>query len=149
MKEIKNKMRNGNKNAIIIGSGRLGSVLAYTLSNINYDVTVIDQNENAIKNLDVVFGGLTLVGDATDINVLKEAGIEKADIVVVATNNDNVNIMISLIAKEIFNIKKVIARLYDENRGLAYNKLDIDIVSPSQLSAEALKNKIICKEDTV
>ena len=128
--------------AIIVGSGRLGSVLANSLSKQNYDVTVIDQNENAVKNLDSVFGGITLIGDATDIEVLKQAGIAKADIAVIATNNDNVNIMISLIAKEIFKVDKVIARLYDENRGLAYNKLQIDIVSPAQLSAEALKNKI-------
>ena len=137
MKNKKNK-----KNILIVGSGKLGSHIAndYALNDDN--VVLVDQDENIIKIIGAKFNGQTVLGDATDINTLKRAGIENADIVVSATNNDNINIFVSLIAKEIYKVQNVIARLYEHTLSIAYDKLNITTISPSVLSADLIKKFI-------
>ncbi|MDD3415531.1 MAG: NAD-binding protein [Lachnospiraceae bacterium] len=88
------------KHVLIIGCGRLGSSIANTLSNRNKNVTIIDIREESFRKLSPSFGGLSLEGNATDVEVLKEAGINKADVVIIVTDNDNVNIMIAQMAKK-------------------------------------------------
>jgi len=144
MKNKKNK-----KNILIIGSGKLGTHIAndYALNDDN--VVLVDQDENIIKIINTKFNGQTVLGDATDVNTLRRAGIETADIVVSATNNDNINIFVSLIAKEIYKVKNVIARLYEHTLSIAYDKLNIATISPSVLSAEVIKKFIVSSKETL
>lgn len=130
------------RNIIIIGSGRVGIALAVDQTFANDNIILIDQDETLLKTMNANFGGITLHGDATNVETLIKAGIETADIVIAATNNDNINIFISLVSKEVFGIKNVIARLYDESRSFAYEKLNIETVCPSALSAIAIRDKI-------
>lgn len=131
---------------IIIGCGRLGANLANVLSEKDGDVLVIDKSEDAFRKLSPSFGGLTLQGDALDFAVLKEANVKKADVVVVVTNNDNINIMIAQMVKNVFQIKRVIARLYDPERECVYREFGIDTICPAILSAKEIDN-IMMKEE--
>lgn len=139
MKKNKKEIENY---TIIIGCGRLGSNIANTLSNEEENVLMIDKKIDSFKRLNSNFGGLTIVGDGTDLDILKEAKIEKATNVIVVTNDDNTNIMITQIARNIFNVKKVIARLYDVERESVYHKFGINTICPVVLSAKEI-NKVL------
>lgn len=132
---------------VIIGCGRLGASLANTLSDEGQDVLIIDSNKDSFRKLSLSYGGLTLIGDATDIDVLREAQLEKATAVVVVTNDDNTNIMISQMAKELFKKELVIARLYDPERDYVYREFGIDTISPAILSANAIR-KLLSRDET-
>lgn len=121
---------------IIIGCGRLGANIANTLYNDGGSVMIIDENEDAFTKLPPSFGGMTMTADATEIAVLHDAEIEKAFAVISVTNNDNTNIMVAQIAKELFEIEHVIARLYDPERECVYREFGIDTICPAVLSAK-------------
>ncbi|HBL83984.1 MAG: potassium transporter TrkA [Clostridiales bacterium GWF2_38_85] len=136
---------------IIIGCGRLGTGLADSLSDRGGNVLVIDNDKDAFRKLPPSYGGLTLIGDATDIDVLHEAQIKNANAVVCVTNNDNTNIMIAQIAKELFKIEHVIARLYDPERECVYREFGIATICPAVLSANEIRKLLgnAKKEDEV
>ena len=123
---------------IIVGCGRLGANLANTLSDSGASVIIIDSKKDAFRKLSPSFGGITLVGDVTDINVLKEARIENAASIILVTNNDNTNIMAAQIARELFNIRNVIARLYDPERECVYREFGIHTICPAVLSSREI-----------
>jgi trk system potassium uptake protein TrkA len=135
-------MRENENYTIIVGCGRLGANIANTLSDEGGNVLIIDKNMDAFRKLSPSFGGLSIAGDATDIDVLQDAQIGKASIVVAVTNSDNVNIMVAQIASEMFQIHRVIARLYDPERKCVYNEFGIDTICPAVLSAMEI-NKIL------
>ena len=124
---------------IIVGCGRLGSKLPNLLSANGENVLVIDSKKDSFRKLTHAFGGLTLTGDATDITILRDANIETASAVVAVTDNDNTNIMVAQIAKEMFNIEYVIARLYDPDREAVYNEFEINTICPASLSADEIE----------
>ncbi|MDR1705372.1 MAG: TrkA family potassium uptake protein [Clostridiales bacterium] len=123
---------------IIAGCGRLGANLANRLSEEGLGVIIIDLTADAFRKLSPSYSGLTLVGDATYINVLCEAGIERASAVVTVTNYDNTNILVAQIAKKMFGIEHVIARLYDPEREFVYRDFKIDTISPAVLSMKEI-----------
>lgn len=123
---------------IIVGCGRLGANLANTLSNSDGNVIIIDKDERSFRKLSPSYGGLTFVGDATDISVLKAAGIERADAVVSVTNFDNTNIMVAQIAREQYKIKNVVCRLYDPERECIYQEFGISTICPAVLSEKEI-----------
>lgn len=128
---------------IIVGCGRVGSELANLLSQEGHDVVVIDKNAASFDRLGRVFNGLTLLGNGFDLNLLKQAGIEKADAFCVVTNGDNTNLVSAQVAKKIFKVPKVIARIYDPQRANIYSALGLDIISGTVLFASMLRDKII------
>lgn len=130
------------KYIIIIGCGRLGANLANTLSDNGGNVLIVDKDKESFRKLSPSFGGITLAADATDLDVLQEAQFGKADVVVAVTNNDNVNIMAAQIAREQFQIQRVIARLYDPDREYVYREFGIDTICPAVLSVKEI-NKIL------
>ena len=140
-----NKQKNENY-TIIIGCGRLGANLANTLSDNGEDVLIIDKNKEAFRKLSPAFGGLTLNGDATDLDILQEAQINNATTVIAVTNNDNANILVAQIAREIFHIDRVIARLYDPEREYVYHEFGIDTICPAVLSVKEI-DKILSRPD--
>ncbi|MBE5976804.1 MAG: TrkA family potassium uptake protein [Paenibacillaceae bacterium] len=145
MKIQLNKQKNENY-TIIIGCGRLGANLANTLSDNGEDVLIIDKNKEAFRKLSPAFGGLSLNGDATDLDVLQEAQINNATTVIAVTNNDNANILVAQVAREMFHIERVIARLYDPEREYVYHEFGIDTICPAILSVKEI-DKILYKQE--
>jgi trk system potassium uptake protein TrkA len=128
---------------IIVGCGRVGSELAKLLSTEGHDVVIIDKNPASFERLGGTFNGLTLVGNGYDLALLKQAGIEKADAFCALTNGDNTNLVSAQVAKKIFKVPKVIARIYDPQRAHIYTALGLDIISGTILFAAMLRDKII------
>ncbi|MDP2923835.1 MAG: TrkA family potassium uptake protein [Candidatus Omnitrophota bacterium] len=128
---------------IIVGCGRVGSELAKLLSNEGHDVVVIDKSQASFERLGGTFNGLTLVGNGFDQALLKQAGITKADAFCAVTNGDNTNLISAQVAKKIFKIPKVIARVYDPQRAHIYAALGLDIISGTILLAAMIRDKII------
>lgn len=123
---------------VIIGCGRLGANIANTLSDNEKNVLIIDDAKEAFRKLSPSFGGLTLAGDATDLDVLEEAKLDKANAVIIVTNNDNVNIMVAQLAKEIFKVTRVVARLYNPDCECVYREFGINTICPAVLSANEI-----------
>ncbi len=128
---------------IIVGCGRVGSELAKLLSNEGHNVVVIDKNSAAFDRLGGTFNGLTMAGSGFDLKLLKQIGIEKADAFCAVTNGDNTNLISAQVAKKIFNVPKVLARVYDPQRAHIYTALGLDIISGTILFAAMLRDKII------
>lgn len=124
---------------VIVGCGRLGSFLANRLSNEGNSVVVIDSNPAAFDTLTAdQFSGFRVEGDATELAILKQAKLDKADVVVGATQDENVNIMAAQVAKKRFNVPKVIARILDPNKEDFCRKLGIECICPTLIAAEKM-----------
>lgn len=123
---------------IIVGCGSLGANIANALSNEEENVLIMDQNSGAFRRLASNFGGLSVTADGTNLDKLKEANIQDASAVIAVTNDDNTNIMIALIAREMFGVARVIARLYDPECESVYQQFGINTICPSALSAKEI-----------
>lgn len=137
------------KYTLIIGCGRLGASLANELSEMNCDVMVVDRDKTAFRKLSPSYEGLTLIGEATDLHVLSEAGIERASTVIAVTNNDNTNILLSQLSKLQFEIPQVICRVYDPERTDAYNEKIIETISPLDLSRKEINKMLKIKNGVI
>ena len=135
---FKTARRKGSGYTVIIGCGRLGASLANAMSDKDASVMIVDRDERAFRKLGTSYGGLTLTGDATDIAVLRSAEIERADTVVSVTNDDNTNIMVAQIARNVYHIPNVICRLYDPEREIVYKEFGIDTICPTVLSTREI-----------
>lgn len=131
---------------LIAGCSRLGASIASMFSLKGKEVVVLDIEEMAFRGLSVDYSGFTIIGDATDIDMLKEAGVEKADLLVAATDDDNTNIMISEIAKNIFRVPKVISRIYDTEKKVVYREFAIDTIEPFELTLNEFERLISAEE---
>ena len=118
---------------VIMGCGRVGSQLAARLDREGHEVSVIDANQKALRRLPDDFGGHTVVGTGIDEDVLRAAGIEQADAFVAVTEGDNRNIMAAQVAREIFRVPEVVARIYDPVREEIYRGLGLDTICPTKL----------------
>jgi trk system potassium uptake protein TrkA len=121
---------------VIMGCGRVGARVASVLSRAGHEVTVLDVNKNAFNRLDPDFAGSTLVGNGIDIDVLRRAGIERANAFAAVTQGDNRNIMAAQVAKHIFQVERVMTRIYDPLRQETFEMLGLDAVSPTVLGAD-------------
>lgn len=133
---------------IVVGCGRVGAQLADFLAYEGHDVVVIDKNQDAFRRLGKVFNGVTIEGIGYDSEVLKEAGIEKADALAAVTDLDNTNMMIAEIAQKIFGLDVAVARLYNPEREESYHKLELDYVCGTTLVAEKMLERITRKKLT-
>lgn len=126
----------GNKKlyVIIIGCGRLGAHLAASLSGQGHSVVAVDSRNAAFDALTSEFSGFKLEGDATEFAVLKQAKIDRADLVVATTDDDNVNLMVAQIAGKIFNVPRVVARVEDPHKEEIYGPLGIETICPASLA---------------
>jgi len=129
-------------NVIVVGCGRVGSQLATLLSVEGHNVVVIDKDVEAFKRLGTAFNGVTLKGLGFDEDVLEEAGIRDADAFAAVTNLDNSNLMAAEVARKLFGVKHVVARLYNPVRERTYQQLGLDYVCGTMLVAEVLHEKI-------
>lgn len=128
---------------LIVGCGRVGSTLAKLLTAEAHDVVVVDENPAAFKRLGGRFPGRVEVGTGIDYDVLRRAGAESANGFVAVTDGDNRNVMAALIAQRMFDIKKIVARIYDPPRGQLYRELGIETVCPTTLGAKIVRDKLM------
>ena len=119
---------------VVVGCGRLGAGIADTLYDEGEDVVVVDKDKDSFRKLSSSFGGLSVEGNGMDLDILDSVELKRADTLIAVTDNDNVNIMISQLAKEVFNVRKVIARLSDPQRSCIYQDFGIETICPSVLS---------------
>ena len=126
---------------IILGCGRQGARLALLLEQENHNVTIIDKNMQAFKRLEL-FQGNRLLGNGIDIDILKLAGIERADAFAAVTNGDNTNLMAAQVAQKIFNVPKVVCRVYDPRRAGIYYDLGLQTVCATTVGARMLRNLV-------
>jgi trk system potassium uptake protein TrkA len=125
-----------------MGCGRVGARLALMLTHAGHDVTVMDIKSSAFSRLGSEFKGMTVLGDAIDQEVLKRAGIERADAFVAATQGDNRNIMASQVAKHVFGVKRVVTRVYDPLRSDTFAALGLQAISPTIIGASAFYEEL-------
>lgn len=128
---------------VIIGCGRVGAELARLLSSEGHNVVVIDKREEAFSRLGDSFNGIMMKGSGVATKTLQDSGIEKTDVFCALTNSDNINIMASQVAKGIFKVPRVIARIYDPRRAAIYKTLGLDILSETVLFASMIRDKIV------
>jgi len=127
---------------IIMGCGRVGARLAGLLDADGHPVTILDIDAYSFRRLPPDFSGTALIGNGTDEEILKRAGIEEADAFVAVTQGDNRNVMAAQMAKHIFNVPKVICRIYDPLRRELYSTLGLEAISPTTIFAQMLKEKL-------
>src|SRR3977135_4743288 len=94
-----------------MGCGRVGARLALMMTHANHEVTIMDIKSSAFSRLGSDFKGKTILGKGIDQEVLRRAGIERADAFVAATQGDNRNIMASQIAKHVYGVERVVTRI--------------------------------------
>jgi trk system potassium uptake protein len=127
---------------IIMGCGRVGALLASLLDDEGHQVTVLDIEAYSFRRLPRTFHGTALLGNGVDYDVLKRSGIEEAEAFFALTQGDNRNIMASQIAKYIFNVPRVICRIYDPLRKDLYATLGLEAVSPTTIITDVLKRTL-------
>lgn len=127
-------MRKGK--AVVIGSGRLGSYIASELSVKGYEVVIIDKDGDAFRKLSDQYSGYRYIGDAVDSEVLEQAGIADADILIATTDNDNTNIFVAHIASMIYFVEKVYLRLGDIEKRTLIENTHIHAIYPFKLSMD-------------
>lgn len=121
---------------VVVGCGRLGSLLANGLSGQGHSVVVVDRRAEAFDDLSAEFSGFKVVGDAVESETLRKARAADADCLIAAAEEDNVNLMVAQVAKDVFQVKRVIARVAEPARELAYRQLNIETVSPTSLAGD-------------
>jgi len=128
--------------AIIVGCGRVGSSIALQLAREEWDVTAIDEKEEALARLGESWTGGFIVGHGMDTTVLREAGIEDADAVVVATDGDNTNIVIGQVAQKRFGIDCTVVRILDPARAKFYEERGLRTVCPTSTAIDVLTEAV-------
>jgi trk system potassium uptake protein len=118
---------------VIVGCGRVGSMLARDLDGAGHDVTIIDERVAAFSRLGDSFGGNMVVGTGIDESVLRRAGIEQADCFASVTNGDNRNIMAAQVAKVVFKVPRVITRIYDPIREQTYREFGLETICSTSI----------------
>jgi trk/ktr system potassium uptake protein len=134
---------------LIVGCGRVGSAIARNMIAKGHDVSVLDEDPEAIalleRGLDRPWedhGGQFTVGTALEMDALMAAGIDNADAFVAATDGDNTNLVIAQIAKRRFNIDKVVVRVLDPLRADWYAEQGLLTVCPTQKAIEMLQEAV-------
>jgi len=127
------------KYTIIVGCGKLGANLANRISEIGGDVLILDKDKEAFRRLSPFYGGMSVVGDALELDKLKEIKIDKAFTLLVVTNDDNTNSLVAQMAMNLFSVKHVIARVLDREKECIFNSHGIQTFCPVTLSQERIE----------
>lgn len=130
-------------NVVIMGCGRTGARVASLLDRQGHKVTVVDIRTSAFRILPEDFRGDTVIGTGVDEDVLKVAGIERADSFIAVSENDNRNIMAGQVARTIFNVSQVIMRIYDPIREDTYRRMGYSTVCPTTTISAMIMNQVL------
>lgn len=129
-------------NILIVGCTRVGAELANVLCENGHDVSVMDKNSDSFELLSESFTGITVKGIAIDNGDLQAAGIESCDVVCVVTDDDNVNIMVAQIAKEVYKVPKVLTSIEDIEKENLYQGYGLHSICPTRLDLDALLSSL-------
>jgi trk system potassium uptake protein TrkA len=134
---------------VIVGCGRVGSSIAKTMLAEGHEVSVLDEDPEAIAQLEKGedrgwedMGGAFTVGTALELDALLEAGIDRADAFVASTDGDNTNLVIAQIAQRRFEVPKVVVRVLDPARARWYRDQGLTTVCPTQIAIEMLESAV-------
>ncbi|MCX7841879.1 MAG: TrkA family potassium uptake protein [Clostridia bacterium] len=128
---------------IVIGCGKVGSRLAQIMSEEGHDVVIVDNDRNAFKIIGPDFNGITVTGVPIDQDVLKHAGIETCDALAAVTPDDNVNIMACQVAREIFKVPRVLARIYNPAREQVFHQFGLETICPTNITVDVIRSIIL------
>jgi len=132
--------------AVVIGCGRVGSASAKALQAEGWDVCAVDEKEEALGRLGENWTGGFVVGHGMDSDVLKRAGMEDADAVIVATDGDNTNLVVAQIAQKRFGVSNVVVRVLDPGRAAFYDSLGLRTICPTSRAIRALIEAVLTYE---
>lgn len=127
---------------VILGCGRVGSMLATQLSEEGHTVAIIDKSREAFRRLGSRYTGQSIYGQGIDEDTLRRAGIESADVFVALTQGDNTNIMASQVVRERFKVPQVLCRVYDPIRAQVFRELGIQTVPTAKLLSGLFRDMI-------
>ncbi len=128
---------------VIMGCGRVGSALAHILESRGHSIAVIDQRAEAFRRLGPSFEGRTVTGVGFDREVLHEAGTEEAGAFAAVSSGDNSNIISARLAREVFGIENVVARIYDPGRAEVYQRLGIPTVATVRWASDQILRRLL------
>lgn len=129
-------------NILIVGCGKVGAKLAAQLSREGHDISVVDADEDSFEQLGSNFTGYKTCGITIDQDVLRRGGIESCDAVAAVSPDDNINIMVSQLAREIFHVPQVLARIYDPKRENVFSHFGLHTVCPTNLTVAAIRSAL-------
>ena len=129
-------------NIIIVGCGRVGVELALSLQQ-THNVSIVDRNPRAFDRLGLQFSGRTIQGHGMDRTALERAGIETAQALAAVTSSDNINAIVGRIARDIYHVHRVVARLYNPRRAPIYEKLNLHTISSSSWGAHRIEQLLV------
>jgi trk system potassium uptake protein len=124
--------------AIVVGSGRVGSSLARSLADEGWEVVVVEEKEEALTRLGPDWRQSVVIGHGMDADILEEAGIRDADMLIAATNGDNTNLIIAQVATKRYGVEHVAARIQDPARAEVYGDRGFEVISPVKMAIEGL-----------
>ena len=126
-----------------MGCGRVGSALTRSLEERGHSTAVIDSNPDAFRRLGPDFAGTTVTGMGFDRDVLRAAGIERADAFAAVSSGDNSNIISARVAREQFGVDNVVARIYDPGRAEVYERLGVPTVATVPWAADQVLRRLL------
>lgn len=130
-------------NVVIMGCGRVGARVASLLDQNGHKITVVDTHSTAFERLTQDYSGDTVIGTGIDEDILKIAGIEKADAFIAVTNHDNRNLMAAQVAQTIFHVPQVIVRIYDPVREDTYRRMGLTTICPTTTISAMILDQVI------
>lgn len=133
---------------VVMGCGRVGASLGDALSRIGHEVAIIDRDPTAFNRLSPEFTGEKILGMGFDREVLLRAGIERADAFAAVSSGDNSNIISARVAREMFGVQRVVARIYDAKRAAVYERLGIPTVATVPWTTDRLLNTLTHETET-
>jgi trk system potassium uptake protein TrkA len=133
---------------VVMGCGRVGASLAEALSRLGHEVAIIDRDETAFHRLSPEFSGERITGMGFDREVLLRAGIDHADAFAAVSSGDNSNIISARVAREMFGVQRVVARIYDAKRAAVYERLGIPTIATVPWTTDRLLNTLTHETET-
>lgn len=130
-------------NVVIMGCGRVGARVASLLDQNGHRIAVVDTFSSSFQRLAADFSGDTVIGTGIDEDILRMAGIERADAFIAVTNRDNRNLMAAQVAQSIFNVPKVIVRIYDPVREDTYRRMGLTTICPTTTISAMILDQVI------
>jgi trk system potassium uptake protein TrkA len=128
---------------VILGCGRVGSLLAHRLESMGHSVAIVDQDPSSFRKLGAEFTGQTVTGVGFDRETLENAGIERAHAFAAVSSGDNSNILAARVARETYGVEQVVARIYDPRRAEVYQRLGIPTVATVSWSTNQIMRSIL------
>ncbi len=129
-------------NVVIVGCTTLGLSLATELCKNGYEVSFIDRDQKLFCDLPSFFNGVTVTGVAMDIETLEKAGIADCDAFVAVSDDDNLNIVAAQLAKDMYKVPNVIARIADPVREKVFENIGLKTICPTNIEAVGIYNLI-------